>query len=52
MDIAVGITACPEHGRDSETLLARAEEAVYVAKAAGESVAIADGARPAWLQDP
>jgi diguanylate cyclase (GGDEF)-like protein len=51
VDIAVGIAACPEHGRDAETLLARAEEASYAAKASGESVAIADGARPAWLQD-
>lgn len=51
VDIAVGIAACPEHGRDSETLLAKAEEASYAAKAAGEAVAIADGARPAWLQD-
>ncbi len=51
VDIAVGVASCPEHGRDSETLLARAEEASYAAKAAGESVVIADGARPAWLQD-
>jgi diguanylate cyclase (GGDEF)-like protein len=51
VDISVGIAACPEHGGDAETLLSKAEEASYAAKAAGESVAIAHGARPAWLQD-
>jgi diguanylate cyclase (GGDEF)-like protein len=51
VDIAVGVAGCPEHGRDAETLLSKAEEATYAARAAGESVAIAHGARPAWLQD-
>ena len=51
VDIAVGVAACPEHGRDADSLLSKAEEASYAAKATGESVAIAHGARPAWLQD-
>jgi diguanylate cyclase (GGDEF)-like protein len=51
VDIAIGVAACPEHGRDAESLLSKAEEASYAAKAAGERVSIASGARPAWLQD-
>ena len=39
--IAVGISACPEHGDDARRLLDSAEEATYAAKAAGRSVAIA-----------
>ena len=46
----IGIASCPEHGRDGERLLAKAERATYEARASGEGVVIASGARPAWLQ--
>jgi diguanylate cyclase (GGDEF)-like protein len=49
VDVAIGIASCPDHGRDASSLLARAEEASYEAKAAGKRVAVAPPA-PAKVQ--
>lgn len=38
---SIGVAACPEHGDQAETLLAAADQAMYQAKAAGETVAVA-----------
>lgn len=49
VEIAVGVSACPEHGRDGGALLETAEDALYAAKAAGQPVAVAspNGSRSA-----
>jgi diguanylate cyclase (GGDEF)-like protein len=39
--ISVGVSACPEHGRDGGALLEVAEDALYAAKAAGQAVEVA-----------
>src|SRR4051794_1554254 len=42
--VSIGVAACPEQGEDSERLLESADQAMYRAKAAGESVAIGSSA--------
>lgn len=37
---SIGVVACPEHGDEAEALLQAADQAMYRAKAAGESVAL------------
>jgi len=37
---SIGVVGCPEHGDEPETLLQLADQAMYRAKAAGESVAL------------
>ena len=49
VDVSIGIASCPEHGRDPESLLAKAEEASFEARASGEGMAIAS-AGPGRLQ--
>jgi diguanylate cyclase (GGDEF)-like protein len=44
MEVAVGVVACPEHGDDTEYLMAAADQAMYRAKAAGEPFAMAEPA--------
>jgi diguanylate cyclase (GGDEF)-like protein len=46
--ISAGVVACPEHGTDAETLLRKADEAMWRARAVGQPVGV--GALPA-LQD-
>jgi diguanylate cyclase (GGDEF)-like protein len=38
--ISVGVAACPEHGEEADVLVETADRAMYVAKAAGEMVAL------------
>jgi diguanylate cyclase (GGDEF)-like protein len=38
--VSIGVAACPEQGEDADRLLESADQAMYRAKAAGESVAI------------
>jgi diguanylate cyclase (GGDEF)-like protein len=38
--VSVGVAACPEHGEEAEGLVETADRAMYVAKAAGELVAL------------
>jgi diguanylate cyclase (GGDEF)-like protein len=38
--ISVGVAACPEHGEEADVLVETADRAMYVAKAAGEVVAL------------
>lgn len=46
--ISAGVVACPEHGTDAESLLRKADEAMWRARAVGQPVGV--GALPA-LQD-
>jgi diguanylate cyclase (GGDEF)-like protein len=43
--ISAGVVACPEHGTDAETLLRKADEAMWRARAVGQPVGV--GALPA-----
>ncbi|HXV06366.1 MAG TPA: diguanylate cyclase [Solirubrobacterales bacterium] len=47
--IAAGVVSCPEHGADADQLLARADEAMWRARAVGQPVGV--GALEAALQD-
>ena len=38
--VSVGVAACPEHGESADVLVETADRAMYVAKAAGELVAL------------
>jgi diguanylate cyclase (GGDEF)-like protein len=38
--VSVGVAACPEHGNEADVLLETADRAMYLAKAAGELVAL------------
>ncbi len=38
--ISVGVAVCPEHGEEADALVETADRAMYVAKAAGEMVAL------------
>jgi diguanylate cyclase (GGDEF)-like protein len=38
--VSVGVAACPEHGEEADVLVETADRAMYVAKAAGEMVAL------------
>jgi diguanylate cyclase (GGDEF)-like protein len=38
--ISVGVAACPDHGEEADALVETADRAMYVAKAAGEMVAL------------
>jgi diguanylate cyclase (GGDEF)-like protein len=38
--VSVGVAACPEHGEEADVLVETADRAMYVAKAAGELVAL------------
>ena len=40
VSISVGVAACPEHGEEAEVLIETADRAMYVAKAAGDMVAL------------
>jgi diguanylate cyclase (GGDEF)-like protein len=40
--LSVGVVSCPEHGDDGDALIDLADRAMYRAKAAGESAAMAD----------
>jgi diguanylate cyclase (GGDEF)-like protein len=42
VSISIGVSACPSHGDDAETLIDTADRAMYQAKAAGESVALGE----------
>jgi diguanylate cyclase (GGDEF)-like protein len=42
--VSIGVVACPEHGTEAEPLLELADQAMYRAKASGESVAFAQAA--------
>ena len=42
-----GIASYPEHGRNQEDLLARADQAMYAAKAAGKNAVVVAGRSPA-----
>jgi GGDEF domain-containing protein len=42
LEVAIGIAACPEDGRDAATLAAHADAGVYAARASGRSIAPAD----------
>jgi diguanylate cyclase (GGDEF)-like protein len=44
--ISAGVVACPEHGNDAETLLRKADEAMWRARAVGQPVGVGT------LQDP
>jgi diguanylate cyclase (GGDEF)-like protein len=46
--VSAGVVACPEHGTDAESLLRKADEAMWRARAVGQPVGV--GALPA-LQD-
>jgi diguanylate cyclase (GGDEF)-like protein len=48
VSLAVGIASCPEHGESAVQLLDSAQQATYAAKAAGNGVAVSNGA----LQHP
>jgi GGDEF domain-containing protein len=43
LEVAIGIAACPDDGRDASTLAAHADAGVYAARASGRSIAPADG---------
>jgi GGDEF domain-containing protein len=43
LEVAIGIAACPDDGRDAATLAAHADAGVYAARASGRSIAPADG---------
>jgi len=45
--ISIGVSAFPDHGRDIETLVKRADAALYRAKAEGRDRVIIDDGRPA-----
>ena len=38
--ISAGVVACPEHGNDAETLLRKADEAMWRARAVGQPVGV------------
>jgi diguanylate cyclase (GGDEF)-like protein len=40
VSLSVGVAACPEHGEEAEVLIETADRAMYVAKAAGDMVAL------------
>lgn len=40
--VSIGVVACPEHGSEAEPLMELADQAMYRAKAAGQSVAVAE----------
>jgi diguanylate cyclase (GGDEF)-like protein len=40
--LSIGVASCPQHGDDAETIIDLADRAMYRAKAAGESVALAE----------
>ena len=40
--VSIGVVACPEHGSEAEPLMELADQAMYRAKAAGHSVAVAE----------
>jgi diguanylate cyclase (GGDEF)-like protein len=42
--VSIGVVACPEHGTEAEPLMELADQAMYRAKAAGDSVAVAETA--------
>lgn len=47
VEVAVGVVSCPEHGKEVTTLLEAADQAMYAAKAGGESVAVGEPTEPA-----
>ena len=40
--VSIGVVACPEHGSEAEPLMELADQAMYRAKASGDSVAVAE----------
>jgi diguanylate cyclase (GGDEF)-like protein len=40
ISISAGVVACPEHGNDAETLLRKADEAMWRARAVGQPVGV------------
>ena len=44
--VAIGVVSCPEHGADVTALLESADQAMYAAKAGGDSVAVGDPTEP------
>ena len=49
--ISIGVASCPQHAIDAERLLEIGDEAMYRAKAAGRSVAVAEPESPARAAD-
>jgi diguanylate cyclase (GGDEF)-like protein len=45
--VAIGVVSCPQHATTADGLLEIADGAMYRAKAAGESVSVANGSDPA-----
>ena len=46
VEVAIGLVSCPQHGAEVATLLEAADQAMYRAKAGGESVAVGDPTGP------
>jgi len=44
--ISIGVVSCPEHGEDADSLLESADQAMYRAKAGGDSVAVGEAKEP------
>jgi GGDEF domain-containing protein len=38
--VSAGVVACPEHGNDAESLLKKADEAMWRARAVGQPVGV------------
>ena len=46
VSVSIGVVSSPEHGAEAEALLEAADQAMYRAKAGGESVAVASPSEP------
>ena len=44
--ISIGVVSCPEHGDEADSLLESADQAMYRAKAGGDSVAVGEAKAP------
>jgi diguanylate cyclase (GGDEF)-like protein len=49
--ISAGVVACPEHGADADTLLHKADEAMWRARAVGQPVGVGALSAPEPVQD-